>query len=172
TAVSHNCRPEGKVSSDRESQNYQDIERQPHHCLPSTESSFPVTTPEATKILAPPFIGTCTRATPRLMGASTVVLPLASTLVKLTTVPSETAFPLQSRTGSVSTKNFPAFHSGLIRRLQASEATCCTTRSSETLPDDAPILAGPSFVAEVNRIQVTPFCAGRVCATAAPCLGI
>src|SRR5581483_6201546 len=102
-----------------------DCEGANFHRPPATSSSFPVTTPEATVMRAFPEIGICTRAMPRLMGASTVVFPEESVLVKLTTVPSGTAFPLQSRTGSVWIQSWrfsqPA---DLIRKLQASEATC------------------------------------------------
>src|SRR5205814_8459875 len=73
--------------------------RRPH---PPTSSSLPVTTPDATVTRARPFIGISIFVTPRLIGTSTVVFPAASLIVKLTTVPSGTAFPEQSRTGSVS----------------------------------------------------------------------
>src|SRR5215470_9864716 len=73
------------------------------HCFPVTFSSFPVTTPDATRMRALPSTGICTRAIPRFTGASTVVLPVLSVLVKLTTVPSGTGLPLQSRIGSVAT---------------------------------------------------------------------
>src|SRR5437867_12938418 len=73
TGIGHHRRPTDKVSSTSESENYQDISRSSHPCLPSTERSFPVTTPEATKILALPFSRIWTRATPRTTGRSTVV---------------------------------------------------------------------------------------------------
>ena len=121
---------------------------------------------------ASPDTGISTRAVPRLIGASTVALPAASVLVKLTTVPSGTLLPLQSRTGSVCTKSFPETHSDLIRKLQASEATWRTTRSSDALATDAPIFAGPSLAADVSRIQDTPFEVGCECVSAEPCCGI
>src|ERR1700756_873362 len=73
----------------------------PHYSVPPMRSSLPIATPEATEIVASPSAGISTLATPRLIGASTVVLPVTSTLLKVTTVPSGTALPLQSRTGSV-----------------------------------------------------------------------
>src|SRR5947209_19660160 len=109
---------------------------------------------------ASPDTSVSTRAVPRLIGAPTVVLPAASILVKLTTVPSGTLLPLQSRTGSVCTKSFRETYSDLIRKLQASEATWRTTRSSDALATDAPIFAGPSLAADVSRIQATPLQVG------------
>src|ERR1700758_3788252 len=50
-----------------------------HYGVPPMRSSLPRATPEATEIVASPFTGISTCATPRLIGASTVVLPLAST---------------------------------------------------------------------------------------------
>src|SRR5947207_10279190 len=142
------------------------------HRAPPKLSSFPFTTPDATEMRAGPETAISTRATPRLIGASTVVLPLASVLEKLTTVPSGTKFPLQSRTGSVST-DIP-FDPGtaLILRLQASEATCCTTRISATSPIEAPTFAGPPFRADVMRIQAVPFAVVLDCDIAAPSGGI
>src|SRR5467141_3464591 len=94
------------------------------HRAPPRLSSFPFTTPDATEMRAGPETAISTCATPRLIGASTVVFPLASVLVKLTTVPSGTKLPLQSRTGSVSTAIPFGPGTALILRLQASEATC------------------------------------------------
>src|SRR5581483_7298267 len=123
------------------------------HWPPATSSSFPVTTPEATLMRAPPSTGISTLATPRLIGTSTVVFPPASLLVKLTTVPSGTGLPEQSRTGSVSTRNAFFTRLALIRRLHASAATCCTTRTSLAWPMAAPMRTGPSFRAELIRTQ-------------------
>ena len=70
----------------------------------------------------------CARATPCLIGASTVLVSFPPFAVNVTTVPSGTGLPEQSRTGSVST-TIPLFvRCPLMRRLQGSEATCCTTR--------------------------------------------
>ena len=63
-----------------------------------------MTTPDATEMVAGPAVFKVARATPFLMGASTVLVPLLSAAVKVTTVPSETGFPVQSRTGSVSNR--------------------------------------------------------------------
>src|SRR5438309_2091910 len=115
------------------------------HGRPPTLSSFPVTTPDATVIRDGPDTGSSTRATPFFTGASTVVFPLGPTCVKLTTVPSGTALPLQSRTGSVSTTSFFPAGCAWMRRLQASEATCRTIRTSLLPPTEAPILVGPSL---------------------------
>src|SRR5690348_13522724 len=130
-------------------------------CPPATSNSLPVTTPEATVIRARPSIGISTFATPRLIGTSTVVLPAESDFVKLTTVPSGTALPEQSRTGSVSIRNAFFVRLALIRRLQGSAATCCTTRTSLAFPIEAAIRTGPSFLAELIRTQATPFCEPR-----------
>src|SRR5262249_25031091 len=83
-----------------------------------------------------------------------------------------TALPLQSRTGSVSTRSWCEAHSLRMRRLHASEATCCTTRTSEALPIDAPTFAGPSFLAEVMRIHATPFSEDFACVRVAPSFGV
>ena len=47
--------------------------------MPPTVISLPITTPEATEILAAPDTGSSVRATPFFIGASTVVFPFAST---------------------------------------------------------------------------------------------
>src|SRR5512133_1111835 len=43
-----------------------------------------------------------------------------------------------------------------IRRLQGSDATCCTTRRTLTSPVDATNCAGPSFLPESIRTQAMP----------------
>src|SRR5206468_9531747 len=141
------------------------------HWPPATSSSFPVTTPEATVIRARPSTGISTFATPRLMGTSTVVLPASSTLVKLTTVPSGTELPEQSRTGSVSTRKSFLARPALMRRLQASAATCCTTRISLACPIAAPKRVAPSFFAELKRTHATPFSELRVAEISFPSFG-
>src|SRR5215470_7683500 len=141
------------------------------HWPPPTSSSFPVTTPDATVILARPSTGSSTLATPRLIGTSTLAFPPLSTLVKLTTVPSGTELPEQSLMGSVSIRK-PFFALlDLIRRVQASAAICCTTRTSLAWPISAPSLAAPSFLAELSRTHATPFSEFFVAETALPSFG-
>src|SRR5581483_6957328 len=123
---------------------------------PPTWISFPMTTPDATDIVAPCWMGMTVRATPRLIGASTVLLPSGPIAVKLTMVPSGSALPLQSRTGSVSTSTPFGVGCALIRRLQASFATSCTTRSTFTLPSEASKCAAPSLRVEFTSVQATP----------------
>lgn len=62
-----------------------------------------------------------------LIGASTVLISFPFLAVKVTIVPSGTGFPWQSWTGSVSTMNPFAVRWPLIRKLQGSDATSCTT---------------------------------------------
>src|SRR5215471_7974081 len=94
--------------------------QRPFHSL----ITLPVTTPEATEMIAFPVMGSSVRATPFLTGASTVLLPLLSTAVKETTVPSGTLFLRQSFTGSASTSTPFAVRLAFMCRLHASEATC------------------------------------------------
>src|SRR5580765_3064198 len=87
------------------------------HCYSPTRMELPITTPEATET-TPRDDNICARATPCLTGASTVLFPLSSVLVKVTTVPSGTRFPEQSRTGPVSREIPPAVRVALTLRLQ------------------------------------------------------
>src|SRR5579862_892854 len=73
-----------------------------YHCAPR-RISFPITTPDAADITTGPSAISCARATPCLIGASTVLVSFPSLAVNVTTVPSGTGLPAQSRTGSVST---------------------------------------------------------------------
>src|SRR3954454_15235326 len=90
--------------------------------------------------------------------ASTVLLPFESTEVKVTMVPSGTAFPEQSRTGAVCTRM--PFFSGraLMRKLppQGSAAVCRTTRLTLMSPTEATKLALPSFFDESVLTYATP----------------
>src|SRR5215472_10094911 len=126
--------------------------QRPFHSL----ISLPVTTPEATEMIAFPVMGSSVRATPFLTGASTVLLPLLSTAVKETTVPSGTLLLRQSFTGSVSTSTPFAVRRAFMCRLHASEATCRMMRGSSLLPMVAMIFTGPSFGVGLIFIQATP----------------
>src|SRR6185437_6716073 len=78
-------------------------------------------------------------------------------------VPSGTALPLQSRTGSVSSAIF--FPSGLALILIAhgSPGICWITRTADTPPALATKCAAPSLGEESRAIQAAPFlvCADR-----------
>src|SRR5581483_2186402 len=101
----------------------------PHHSPPPQRTSLPSVTPEATEIVLPGTAGSTARATPFFTRASTVERPWPGSLeMKVTMVPSGTAFPEQSRTGSVSAIS-PSFSlCTLKRRLQGSDAVSSTTR--------------------------------------------
>src|SRR5450759_3780719 len=96
------------------------------------------------------------RATPFLMGASTVVRPSLSNLVNVTIVPSGTEFPRQSRTGSVCSTTRSPLCSADACSLQGSAATCCTTLRSDSCPRDALICTAPSLGPEFRRVHATP----------------
>src|SRR5581483_2886665 len=101
--------------------------------------------------------GSSALAMPFLMRASTVLLPVLSFWVKVTIVPSGTALPVQSRTGSVST----IIRSRVrwltcIRKLHGCDATCWITRRTEMFPTEATNWAAPSRGADEVSIQATP----------------
>src|SRR4051812_36335585 len=75
----------------------------PHqdHSFPPTRNSLPIATPDAAEITTDPLARIVARATSCLTGASTELVSLPPLAVKVTTVPSGTGFPEQSRTGSV-----------------------------------------------------------------------
>src|SRR5215469_5711116 len=150
-------------SQAEESERQQGNERAGHpqsrlHRLPPNLTSLPATTPEATVMVAPGTAGNSAWATPRLTRASTVERVWPSLSTNVTMVPSGTGFPLQSRTGSVSTST--PFFAGAAwkRRSQGSEATCCTTRRTCVSPTDATNCAAPAFRAESSRVQAMPSC--------------
>src|SRR4051812_4412504 len=59
-----------------------------------------------------------------------------------------------------------------MRRLQASAATCWTTRTSSACPISAPIFVAPSLLAELIRTHATPFCDSRLAETSFPPFGV
>src|SRR5207253_5087097 len=125
-------------------------------------SSLPSTTPEATEMAALSESGSSARAISRLMRASTVLRPLGSTSMKVTMVPSGSELPEQSFTGSVSTTMARSVRWALMRKLQASAATCCTTRRTEASSSLAPgrlatNCAAPCVLPEFMRVQAMPF---------------
>src|SRR6266700_710142 len=122
---------------------------------------LPITTPEATDMTARDEAVIWARATPCLMGASTVLFPVLSVLVKVTIVPSGTAFPEQSRTGSVSTTMPLAVRWTLMRRLQGSDATCRTTRRTLMSPAEAISWTVPATLPDLMRNHATPSFVGR-----------
>ena len=114
-----------------------------HRCQDNSQLRFSLPTPPLNFVShdharrhrdcgAVAIAGSCASAMPRLMRASTVLLPWASVEVKVTMVPSGTGLPEQSRIGSVRTRMPFLLGSALMRMLQGSEATCCTTRRTET----------------------------------------
>src|SRR5262249_8512715 len=139
------------------------------HFSPPTCSSLPSTTPAATEIWAPPAAGNSARATPLRMRASTVLRPAESVCVKVTIVPSGTGLPVQSRMGSVSTTR-PALlcWAMCMRRLQGSDATCCTTRRTDVSPSVATNCAAPAFRAEELLTQATPLRLVTLCDAPVP----
>src|SRR5437764_2588343 len=108
------------------------------HFPPPMCSSLPSTTPEATDMVALSESGNSARAMSRLMRASTVLRPAESTAVKVTMVPSGSGLPEQSFTGSVCTTMARSVREAVMRRLQASHATCCTTRRTDPSLSSAP----------------------------------
>src|SRR6185437_7128073 len=126
------------------------------HCCPPTFTSLPMTTPEATEMVAGPGILSSTCAISFLTGTSTVLSPAGLLAVKVTTVPSETGLPLQSRTGAVCTRIPLGLRSALICRWQASEPTCWMTRASSIPSSAATNCALPALLPEFIRIQAAP----------------
>jgi len=98
---------------------------------------------------------TCSPSPPTTFSAFVIAVP-APVCVKLTIVPSGTGLPAQSRTGSVSTRTPFAVRCALIRRLQGSEATNCTTRVSVSRPALAVTCSGPAWWPEFVRTQAIP----------------
>src|SRR5437879_481856 len=72
-------------------------------------------------------------------------------------VPSGTGLPEQSLIGSVSTSMLDPAGWTFMRKLQGSDATCCTTRRAETSPTEAVNWAAPSCLPEAALIHATPF---------------
>src|SRR5207302_4838741 len=126
------------------------------HC-PPTRTSFPMTTPEAAEITTGPVVVIRACATSCLIGASTVLVSLPFFAVNVTTVPSGTGFPEQSRTGSVSTLMPLEVRWALIWSRHGSDATCCTALLALTSLIDAATCTAPADLPELVRNQATPF---------------
>src|SRR5579864_4814079 len=94
------------------------------------------------------------------MGASTELFPPAPLALKVTMVPSGIGFPEQSRTGSVSTCIPLAVRCPFMRKLQGSEATCCSARVADTEPIVATTCTLPADLPELVRNHATPFWLG------------
>src|SRR5215467_8312137 len=91
--------------------------------------------------------------------------------MKVTIVPSGTALPEQSRTGSVSTTMFSFVRCATCMRrlpLHGSAATCCTTRRCETFPTDATNCVAPSLCPEEASIHAAPLRLVTVCVAPEP----
>src|ERR1700739_2802641 len=103
---------------------------------------------------------------PCLSGTSTVDFTSLYDSVNVTIVPSGTAFPLQSRTGSVCSWTLSPDALAFIFRLQGSPGTWPTTRSLDTLPTCATNRSFPPRDVESISIQAAPsrVCTVRVCA--------
>src|SRR6202020_672616 len=77
--------------------------------------------------------------------------------VKVTMVPSGTAFPLQSRTGSVTSWSLSPDWVALIFNPQGSPGTCRTMRTLETSPTRAKNLSAPCCGVESNSVEAPPY---------------
>jgi hypothetical protein len=85
-----------------------------------------------------------------------VLFPFAPVAVKVTMVPSVTGFPAQSWTGSVCTRMPADVRCPLMRKLQGSEATCCTARFADKSSSVAFTCTSPDALPDVVRNHATP----------------
>src|SRR5579872_1035272 len=148
---------------DRDQRLLVSVTRMRNYSFPPRRSSFPIATPDAAEIETGPFARMVARATSCLTGASTEPVSPPLFAVNVTTVPSGTGLPEQSRTGSVSTTMPLGVLSPLMRKLHGTEATSCTTlRVLMSSVMDAVICSGPADFPELVRNQAMPSCVSEV----------